>query len=131
MYSRAGVSALCENRDALAHAHQDVLGKDENKFTRHFKAVIPEGYISVSVNFINLAVFQLHHRSRACQIPRNVLTTSANDACPTTCKDVSLLAFLAFQPSLSLAPASHEAHANEASYPIVEVPSTFVFPNPV
>jgi len=30
--------------------------KDENKFTRHFKAVIPEGYISISVNFINLAV---------------------------------------------------------------------------
>src|SRR5277367_6463473 len=71
---------------------------------------------------------ELHHRSRAC---RNVLATSANDACPTTCKDVSLLAFLAFQPSLSLAPASHEAHANEASHPVVEVPSTLMFPNPV
>jgi hypothetical protein len=41
------VSALCENGDALAHAHQDELGKDENKFTKHFKAVIPEGYICV------------------------------------------------------------------------------------
>jgi len=57
-FSRASVSALCENGDALAYAHQDELGKDENKFTKHFKAVIPEGYISVSVNFINLTVFR-------------------------------------------------------------------------
>jgi hypothetical protein len=35
--ARVGMSALCENGDALAHAHQAELGKDEKQIHETFQ----------------------------------------------------------------------------------------------